>query len=111
MLLKDGVQLLTTQESIDRLGWQKEKFALFQNPETGGGGRVSVQRPTPPPLATSGTRAFIDRSGEWLHAENAQSSLTSGEEAATDGGGTARDLELEVELKDMTELVHSHGKT
>lgn len=109
MLLKDGVQLLTTQESIDRLGWQKESLPVSESGDWQGGRYLSKG-----PLPASGNqwdKSFIDRSGEWLHAENAQSSPTSGEEAATDGGGTARDLELEVELKDMTELVHSQGKT
>ena len=36
---------------------------------------MSVQRTTPPALATSGARAFIDRRSG-LHAETAQSALT-----------------------------------
>ena len=41
------VQLVATQKSINRLGWWKGKFALFQMPATGRvgwGGQMSVQR-------------------------------------------------------------------
>ena len=86
MLLKGrgGVQLLTAQKAINRPGWWRGKFALFQMPPTWGEGWTSVQRPTPPTTTTHtrththsnrGARAFIDRR-RGLHAETAQSALT-----------------------------------
>ena len=59
-----GVQLLAAQKAINRPGWWKGKFVLFQVAATvGGGWQTSVQRPTPPhPAATDKreVRAFID---------------------------------------------------
>ena len=65
-----------SQRPINRPGWWKGKFALFQMLANVGGQMLatSVQRPAPPG-ATSGARAFIDgRRG--LHTETAQSALT-----------------------------------
>ena len=38
MLPKGYVQLYTAEKPVNRLGWWKGKFALFQMPATGGGG-------------------------------------------------------------------------
>ena len=75
-----GAQVLATQKPVSRPGWWKGKFALFQMPATGvgEGWQTSVQKvgDSPHPLmATSGARAFIDRS-RGLHTETAQSALT-----------------------------------
>ena len=78
-----GFQLLTAQKPINRPGWGKGKFGLFQVPATvGGGWQASVQRLTSPhpPAQTSrglGVGESINRvRGGGLHAETAQSSLT-----------------------------------
>lgn len=66
---------LTAQKPLDRPGWWKGESAVIQMPATGGGGQMSIQGPTPLPPATSGARAFRDRSGRGgegvrgLHAE------------------------------------------
>ena len=75
-----GAQVLATQKPVSRPGWWKGKFALFQMLATGvgEGWQTSVQKvgDSPHPLmATSGARAFIDRS-RGLHTETAQSALT-----------------------------------
>ena len=79
-----GFQLLTAQKPINRPGWGKGKFGLFQVPATvGGGWQASVQRLTSPhpPAQTSrglGVGESINRvRGGGLHAETAQSSLNS----------------------------------
>ena len=71
-----GVQLLATQKPINRPGWWKGTFALFQILATGGWGwQTSVQRPTPPQKA--GGESFYRQSGGGrVHAETAQLSLT-----------------------------------
>ena len=57
-----GVQLLATQKPINRPGWWKGTFALFQMLATGGWGwQTSVQRPTPPQKA--GGESFYRQSG------------------------------------------------
>ena len=79
--------MLAVQKPMNRPGWWKGKFTLLQMPATelgveDGGqlpeGRFSLHTALPPPAtATSGARAFIDRSeGGRLHAETIQSSLT-----------------------------------
>ena len=81
MLLK-GIQLLAAQKPINRPGWWEGKFALFQMLTTQGeGGHLSKGWLPPLPLATSGARTIIDRSGgggrvvtgwgEGLHAQTA----------------------------------------
>ena len=69
-----GVWLLTAQKPVNRPGWWKGKFALFQM-LTGGqeGGPLSQGRLTS--LAAGGARAFIDRR-RGLRAETSQSALT-----------------------------------
>ena len=67
------VQLFTAQRPINRPGWWKGKFALFQMLTAGQeGGRLSQGRLTP--LAAGGARAFTDRRG--LHVETSQAALT-----------------------------------
>ena len=71
------VQLLAPQKPVNRPGWWKGKFTLFQMPATGGQGgwQTCVQRPDD----KQGVRAFIGRvggQGGGLHTEKAQSSLT-----------------------------------
>ena len=62
------VQLLATQKSINRLGWWKGKFALFQMPATGGGmgwgGQMSVQRLMAPkkPVGNQWGKSFYRQS-------------------------------------------------
>ena len=74
---------LTAQKPLDRPGWWKGESAVIQMPATGGGGQMSIQGPSPLPQATSGARAFRNRSGRArgggreLHAETAQSALTA----------------------------------
>ena len=69
-----GYWLLAAQQPINRPGWWKGKFTLFQIWATGGW--TSVQRRTPLP-ANDGqwTRAVIGW-GRELHGETAQSALT-----------------------------------
>ena len=67
-------------------GWWKGTFDLFQM-LAAGGGRVADTCPKadcPPPLATSGARAFVDRR-KWLHAKAAWSALTVILTLVTDG--------------------------
>ena len=72
---KVGVWLLTTQKPVNRLGWWKGKFALFQMPVTGGGW-TSVWRPTPPTLGSQWGKS-IYRQEEGATCRNpAQLSLT-----------------------------------
>ena len=52
--------MLAAQKSVNRPGWWKGKFALFQMPATGGG---------------QGVRGFINRAWR-ANAETEQSSLT-----------------------------------
>ena len=73
-----GVQLLAAQKAINRPGWWKGKFVLFQVAATvGGGWQTSVQRPTPHPAATDkrGVRAFTDRFGGEGHMQKQHSHL------------------------------------
>ena len=60
-----SVQLLTTQKPLNRPGWWKGKFALFQMPATAGEcrhlSRGWLSPPPPHTLASSGARAFTDR--------------------------------------------------
>ena len=70
ILLKgmQGVRLLAAQKPVNRPGWWKGKFALFQMPDTGGGGwQARVQRPDD----KQGVRAVIDRGGAGLRTETA----------------------------------------
>ena len=73
-----GVWLLATQEPINRPGWWRGKFALFQILATvggwGGGDWTSAQRLIPPHWQPVGQELFIDRSRR-IQAETAQSSL------------------------------------
>ena len=80
-----GVWLLATQKPINRPGWWKAKFALFQMSAsaTGEGEGRHLSKGWLPALATSGVRAFINRRG--LHAEIAQLSLTVILKLAIDG--------------------------
>ena len=61
------VQLLATQKPVNRPGWWKGKFALFQMLATGdgeGGKHLSKgQSHNPPPHDNQGVRLFIDRVG------------------------------------------------
>ena len=63
MLQKRGVwqvQLLATQKSMNRPGWWKGNFALFQRQAKGvGGGQNPVQRPTPAPSMTISERELL----------------------------------------------------
>ena len=75
-------------KQVDRPGWWKEgKFALFQTPAGRGedAGHLSKGRLTAPPpkafLATSGARAFPDRSAQGLlYAETAPSAAIFSQE-------------------------------
>ena len=71
------VWLLATQKPLNRPGWWKGKFALFQMsaPATGEGEGRHLSKGWLPALATSEARAFINRRRE-LHAEIAQLSVT-----------------------------------
>ena len=70
------VQLLAIQKSINRPGWWKGKFALFQMPATCGVRRADVYpKADGPPPETSEARASIDKR-KGLHGEIAQSTLT-----------------------------------
>ena len=64
--------MLTALKSINRPGWWKEKFALFQM-QTIAERRVADNCPKANslPLATNGARVFIDRR-RGLQAETAQ---------------------------------------
>ena len=79
------VWLLTAQKPINRLGWWKGKFALFQMWATWGGRADICPKATTqaPALATSGARAFIAwggwEAGDVLHAETAQSAFGWGQ--------------------------------
>ena len=68
-----GVQLLTAQKPINRPGWWKGKFALFQPAPKGEGRHLS--KGWLPLTGNQGARTLIDRK-RGLHAETAQSSLT-----------------------------------
>ena len=71
------VRLLTTQKPVNRPGWWKGKFALFQMPATGGeGGRHLSKGWLSPSPDKQGVRDFTDKSSGRLHAEASQSSLT-----------------------------------
>ena len=74
-----SIQLLTTQKPLNRPGWWKGKFALFQMPATAGEcrhlSRGWLSPPPPHTLASSGARAFTDRR-RGLNAKTAQSALT-----------------------------------
>ena len=74
-----GVQLLTVQKSINRPGWWKGKFASFQMPATGRGGRTSVQRltPFPPPPALTRRRWELYRLREGATCRNSTVSSDS----------------------------------
>ena len=74
-----GVWRLPAQKPINRPGWWKGKFALFQMLTTGGAGgwQTFVQKLTlAPPPPKQGVRTFVDRVGWGVHAETVQSSLT-----------------------------------
>ena len=75
LLPKGGVQLLASQKPINRRGWWKGKFALFQVLATRVGGRTwgwtSIQRPAhhhrPPPRPQQAAGKSFDRQrkGSW----------------------------------------------
>ena len=65
-----SLQLLAAQKPINRPGWWKGKFTLFQMLAAREGWQTSVQRPTSPqppahPHNKQWGRAFIDRVGEF----------------------------------------------
>ena len=70
------VRLLASPKPINRPGWWKGKFALFQMPATGGRGwQTSVQRLISHPQQAGG-ESFYRQIVGGSHAETAQSSLT-----------------------------------
>ena len=66
LLLNLGVWLLTIQKAINRPHWWKEKF--ISGSVTGGGGRASVQRPTP--HLTIGGKSFYRQGGGYLQKQH-----------------------------------------
>ena len=69
--------LLATQKLINRPGWWKGMFALFQMPATGGEGEhLSKGHPRLPPkqplLASSGAGAFRDKRRDYMQKEYSQ---------------------------------------
>ena len=74
-----SVRQLTAQKPLNRPGWWKRKFALFQMPATAGEcrhlSRGWLSPPPPHTLASSGARAFTDRR-RGLNAETVQPALT-----------------------------------
>ena len=70
-----GVWLLTTQKPINRLGWWKGKFDLFQMPVTGGGW-TSVRRLTPPTSGNQWGKSFYRHKEGATCRKPAQLSLT-----------------------------------
>ena len=75
-----GVQLLPVQEPVNRSGWWKGKFALFQMQATGGEGCGHPSKanspPTPTPWQAGSESIYRQSQGRGQHAETAQSSLT-----------------------------------
>ena len=73
--------MLAAQKSVNRPGWWKGKFALFQMPATGlmGGVRIDVcskaDSPPHPPTGNQWGKNFYSQK-EGLRAETAQSALT-----------------------------------
>ena len=59
LLLKGGIQLLATQKPINRLGWWKGKFVLFQTLATGVGRAGICPKADSPCPAKQKMRAFI----------------------------------------------------
>ena len=76
IVTESGVQLLAAQKPIKTQIWWKGKCFILEA-SNWWGGRIPVQRPTPPmpPTNNQGARAFIGE-GRGLHAETARSALT-----------------------------------
>ena len=74
---KGGVQLLGTPKPINRPGWWKGKFALFQTLATGGVRVDMCPKADSPPLKTSGTRTCRLREGATCRNSTVRSDLSS----------------------------------
>ena len=68
-----GLWLLAAQKSVNRPGWWKKKFALFQMLATGAGGVVVVADICPKadsPLWQARSERFYRQSGGWVTCRN-----------------------------------------
>ena len=63
---------LLPQSQQNRSGWWKGKFALLQIPASGAGADICLKANSPPCLATSGARAFIDRGGGYMQKQHSE---------------------------------------